>query len=57
MKPRIYERLFLTASLYELFNGRLPDFRGRAAVRNLARFGIEASFERYDDDFENQRVN
>lgn len=51
MKPRIYERYFLTASLYELFKGKLPDFRGRAAVRNLARLGIEASFERHDDKF------
>lgn len=51
MKPRIYERFFLTASLYELFNGRLPDFRARAAVRNLARIGIEATFERHDDTF------
>jgi hypothetical protein len=51
MKPRIYERFFLTASLSELFNGRLPAFRGQAAVRNLARLGIEASFERHDDKF------
>ena len=51
MKPRIYERIFLTARFYELWHGRLPDFRGRAAVRNLTRFGIDASFERYDDDY------
>lgn len=57
MKPRIYERLFPTASLYELFNGRLPDFRGRAAVRGLARLGIAASFERHDDKFVCVRVS
>ena len=51
MKPRIYERFFLNASFYELFNARLTDFRGRAAVRNLARIGIEASCERHDDKF------
>ena len=51
MKNVTFERLFLTASLYELFNGRQPDFRGRAAVRNLARLGIEASFGRHDDSF------
>lgn len=51
MKPRIYERFFLTASFYELFNGRLPDFRARAAVRNLKRIGIEAAFERRDESF------
>src|ERR1043166_4518682 len=43
-----FESLFLTASFYELWNGRLPDFRGTAAVRNLKRLGIEASCERYD---------
>ncbi|MEQ1607195.1 MAG: hypothetical protein ABL999_20220 [Pyrinomonadaceae bacterium] len=51
MKPKIYQRFFLTASVYELFNGRRPDFRGRAAVKNLARIGIQASFERHDDKF------
>jgi hypothetical protein len=51
MDPRIYERYFLTASFYELFNDRLPDFRGIAAVRNLKRHGIEASFETHDDEF------
>jgi hypothetical protein len=51
MKPRIYKRDFLTASLYELFNGRLPDFRASAAVKNLKRVGIAASFERYDNNF------
>jgi hypothetical protein len=47
----MYERFFPTASLSELFQGRLPDFRGRAAVKNLARLGIKASFKRHDDSF------
>lgn len=48
MPKRIYERLFPTATLYELFNGRLPDFRAKAAVRNLARLRIKASYEPHD---------
>ena len=51
MKPRTYERYFPTATLYELFNGRLPDFHGTAAVRNLKRMGIDAVCERHDDKF------
>ncbi|MBK6589660.1 MAG: hypothetical protein IPG22_15335 [Acidobacteria bacterium] len=51
MKPRTYERYFLTANFYELCNGRRPDFRARAAVKNLARVGVKASFERHDDKF------
>lgn len=51
MKPRTYERFFLTAGFRELFDGRLPDFRARAAVRNLARVGIKASFEPRDESF------
>lgn len=51
MESVTFERLFLTANFYELWNGRLPDFRGRAAVRNLKRIGIEASCERHDDKF------
>ena len=51
MKPRIYERFYLTATLYELFNSRWPDFRGQAAVRNLRRVGINATCERHDDKF------
>lgn len=51
MEPRIYERLFLIASFCELFNGRLPDFRAIAAVRNLKRVGITASFERRDESY------
>jgi hypothetical protein len=51
MKSVTFERLFLTASLFELFNGRLPDFRGTAAVRNLKRVGIEATSERHDDHY------
>ena len=51
MKPQIYERYFLIASLYELFNGRWPAFRGYAAVRNLKRVGIEATCEKLDDKF------
>lgn len=49
MKPILYERHFLTASLCELFNGRLNDFRGTAAVRYLKRVGIEATCEKLDD--------
>ena len=51
MKPILYERHFLTASLCELFNGRLNDFRGTAAVRNLKRVGIEATCEKIDERF------
>lgn len=51
MKPILYERDFLTASLYELFNGRLNDLRGTSAVRNLKRVGIEATCERVDSRF------
>jgi len=51
MKPRLYERLFLTASLWELFDGRWPDFRGTAAARNLKRVGIDGSCENYDEHY------
>jgi len=51
VKPKPYERHFLTASLYELFNGRLNDFRGTAAVWNLKRVGIEATCEKLDERF------
>jgi len=51
MKLRIYARLFLTANFYELWSGRLPAFRAHAAVRNLKRIGIEASFEKHDENF------
>lgn len=51
MKPKLYKRHFLTASLYELFSGRLNDFRGTAAVRNLKRVGIEATCEKVDNRF------
>ncbi len=51
MESVSFEKLFLTASLYELFNSRLPDFRGTAAVRNLKRMGIEATFEKYDEHY------
>lgn len=50
MESVTFQKLFLTASLYELFNGRLPDFRGTAAVRNLKRIGIEATSEKYNDE-------
>ena len=52
MELKLYERFFLTAGLFDLFNGRLPDFRARAAVRNLKRVGIAASFEKRDESFD-----
>ena len=51
MEPGLYERLFLTAGFYELWQGRLPDFRARAAVRNLKRVGINAAYERRDESY------
>lgn len=51
MNPRIYEKLFPTATIYELFAGRRPEFRGKAAVQNLKRQRIEATFEKHNDDF------
>lgn len=40
-----------SASAKAVTHGRLPDFRGRAAVRSLARLEIEASFEKHADKF------